>query len=104
MTGGSSGIGQGITYYLTKSGVKVLTDDLQPPTSLIDGPIYQECDVASWSSQLALFKRAEMESRRIDIVIPNAGFGDRGDFFDHKDVNGDPVEPEFSCLKVTLIR
>jgi NAD(P)-dependent dehydrogenase (short-subunit alcohol dehydrogenase family) len=37
------------------------------------------------------------------IVVPNAGFGDRGDYFDHKDDNGDPIKPEFSCLKVTLV-
>lgn len=50
-----------------------------------------------------MFKRAEKEFGRIDIVVPNAGFGDRGDYFDHKDDNGDPLKPEFNCLKVTLI-
>lgn len=40
---------------------------------------------------------------RIDIVIPNAGFGDRGDYFDHLTPDGDPLKPEFDCLKVTLI-
>ena len=103
MTGGSSGIGQGIVHYLTECGVRVLIGDLQKPTEPIDGPIFQECDAGSWSSQLALFQRAEKEFSRIDIVVPNAGFGDRGDFFDHKHENGDPVEPDFACLKVTLI-
>ncbi|KAK5939949.1 hypothetical protein PMZ80_007367 [Knufia obscura] len=103
VTGGSSGIGQGIVHYLTKSGVKCLIGDVQPPTEPIDGPIYQKCDAGSWSSLLALFRRAEKDFGRIDIVVPNAGFGDRGDFFDHKHDNGDPVEPDFACLKVTLL-
>ena len=64
---------------------------------------------------------------RIDIVCPNAGIGDPGDFFDKVDANGDAIEvglsasrqrgmlpvrlttmlspsqPEFKCLKITLI-
>ena len=103
MTGGSSGIGQGIVHYLTKAGVKVLIGDLQEPTEPIDGPLFQKTDAGSWEGLLALFKRAEKEFGRIDIVVPNAGFGDRGDYFDHKDDDGDPIKPEFSCLKVTLI-
>ena len=103
VTGGSSGIGQGIVHYLTKAGVKVLIGDLREPSEPIDGPIFQKCDAGSWQSQLELFKRAEKEFGRIDIVVPNAGFGDRGDYYFKSDDNGDPVEPEFACLKVTLI-
>jgi NAD(P)-dependent dehydrogenase (short-subunit alcohol dehydrogenase family) len=103
VTGGSSGIGQGIVHYLTHAGAKVLIGDLQEPTEPIDGPIFQRTDAGDWDSLLTLFKRAEQEFGRIDIVVPNAGFGDRGDYFDHKDDNGDPVKPEFTCLKVTLI-
>jgi NAD(P)-dependent dehydrogenase (short-subunit alcohol dehydrogenase family) len=103
VTGGSSGIGQGIVHYLTKAGVKVLIGDLQEPTEPIDGPIFHKTDAGSWDDLLALFKKAEELFGRIDIVVPNAGFGDRGDYFDHKDDNGDPIKPEFSCLKVTLI-
>lgn len=100
MTGGSSGIGQGIVHYLTRCGVKVLIGDLKEPSEPIDGPIFQQCDAGSWHSQLELFKRAEKEFGRIDIVVPNAGFGDRGDFFNKVNEDGDPVEPEFACLKV----
>ncbi|KAK3681987.1 hypothetical protein LTR37_020690 [Vermiconidia calcicola] len=103
VTGGSSGIGQGIVHYLTKSGCRVLIGDLQEPTEPIDGLLFQKTDAGDWDDLLALFKRAESEFSRIDIVIPNAGFGDRGDYFDHKDGSGDPIKPEFSCLKVTLI-
>lgn len=35
--------------------------------------------------------------------MTNAGFGDRGEFFDHQHEGGDPVKPEFSCRQVTLI-
>jgi NAD(P)-dependent dehydrogenase (short-subunit alcohol dehydrogenase family) len=103
VTGGSSGIGQGIVHYLTKAGVKVLIGDVQPPTEPIDGPIYEKCDAGSWDSLLSLFKLAVQKFGRIDIVVPNAGFGDRGDYFDHVNDQGDPIKPEFDCLKVTLI-
>ena len=103
VTGGSSGIGQGIVHYLTRAGVRVLIGHLQEPTEPIDGPLFQKTDAGNWDDLLALFKRAETEFGRIDVVVPNAGFGDRGDYFDHKDDNGDPIKPEFSCLKVTLI-
>ena len=103
VTGGSSGIGQGIVHYLTKAGAKVLIGDVQEPTDSINGPMFQKTDAGSWDDLLALFKRAEKEFGRIDIVVPNAGFGDRGDYFDHKDDNGDPIKPEFACLNVTLI-
>lgn len=95
--------GAGIVHYLTKAGCRVLIGDLKRPSEPIDGPIYQETDAGDWDSLLNLFKRAEKEFGRIDIVIPNAGFGDRGDFFDHKLPNGDPAKPEFECMKVTLI-
>ncbi|KPI35115.1 5'-hydroxyaverantin dehydrogenase [Cyphellophora attinorum] len=105
VTGGSSGIGQGIVHYLTGAGCRVLIGDLQPPTSPIEGPIYHKTDAGDWDSLLALFKKAEsiFPNGRIDIVVPNAGFGDRGDFFDHKHPNGDPIKPEFNCMKVTLV-
>lgn len=103
MTGGSSGIGQGIVHYLVRAGAKVLIGDLQPPTEPIDGPVYPKTDAGDCDELLALFKKGEELFGRIDIVVPNAGFGDRGDYFDHKDAKGDPIKPEFSCLKVTLI-
>jgi NAD(P)-dependent dehydrogenase (short-subunit alcohol dehydrogenase family) len=103
VTGGSSGIGQGIVHYLTKRGVKVLIGDLQPPTETIDGPVFHKTDASDWGELLALFKRAVELFGRIDIVVPNAGIGDRGDFHDLTDANGDPVKPEFACLKLTLV-
>jgi NAD(P)-dependent dehydrogenase (short-subunit alcohol dehydrogenase family) len=103
VTGGSSGIGQGIVHYLTKAGVKVLVGDLQPPTEPIDGPVFQKTDAGSWEELLALFKRGIELFGRIDIVVPNAGFGDRGDYYEKNDENGDPIKPEFACLNVTLV-
>jgi hypothetical protein len=66
VTGGSSGIGQGIVHYLTKAGVKVLIGDVQPPTEPIDGPIYEKCDAGDWDSLLALFKLGVKTFGRID--------------------------------------
>ena len=103
MTGGSSGIGQGIVHYLTNPGAQVLIGDVQEPTEPFDSPLFQKTDAGSWGELLTLFKRAEKEFGRIDLVVPNAGFGDRGDYYFHEEENGDPVIPEFSCLRVTLI-
>lgn len=76
---------------------------MQPPTEPIPGPIYSKCDAGDWDSLLALFKLGIKTFGRIDIVVPNAGFGDRGDYFDNLTPDGDPLKPEFACLKVTLI-
>ncbi|KAH0845893.1 putative oxidoreductase,short chain dehydrogenase [Fonsecaea pedrosoi] len=111
VTGGSSGQfivdmvqrGIGIVHYLIKCGVKVLIGDVQPPTQPIDGPVYQKTDAGSWDDLLALFKKAQQLFGRIDIVVPNAGFGDRGSYNFKQDANGDPIKPEFDCLRVTLI-
>jgi len=103
VTGGSSGIGLGIVQKLTQHGVKVLVGDVQDLTEPVEGLLFQHTDASNWDDLLALFKRGMQEFGRIDIVIPNAGIGDRGDYFDVVDANGDPVKPGFECLKLTLI-
>ncbi|KIX97123.1 uncharacterized protein Z520_07237 [Fonsecaea multimorphosa CBS 102226] len=103
VTGGSSGIGLSIVQKLAASGVKILVGDVQPLREAVDGVQYMKTDTSRWEDLLALFKRAVQEWGRIDIVIPNAGIGDKGDFFDVVDEQGDPVKPAFDCLRVTLI-
>jgi NAD(P)-dependent dehydrogenase (short-subunit alcohol dehydrogenase family) len=93
----------GIVHYLTKAGCKVLIADLQEPTEPINGPVFQKTDAGSWDELLAAFKKANELFGRIDIVVPNAGFGDRGDWYFREDEHGDPIKPEFDCMKVTLI-
>jgi NAD(P)-dependent dehydrogenase (short-subunit alcohol dehydrogenase family) len=56
----------------------VLNGDIQPPTELVEGAIFQRTDASSWRELLALFKRGVQEFGTIDIVVPNAGVGDRG--------------------------
>ncbi len=65
--------------------------------------MFRKTDASSWDDLLALFKHAVAEFGRIDIVIPNAGIGDRGDYYDTTGSNGDPVKPDFHCLKLTLV-
>jgi NAD(P)-dependent dehydrogenase (short-subunit alcohol dehydrogenase family) len=101
VTGGSSGIGQGVVEYFTKRGVKVLNGDIREPSSIPDGAFYQRTDVAEWDDLLALFKKAIELFGRIDIVVPNAGIVDSD--VTHIDSEGEPVKPEFAALKVNLI-
>ncbi|KIW90286.1 uncharacterized protein Z519_08930 [Cladophialophora bantiana CBS 173.52] len=103
VTGGSSGIGLSIVQKLAASGVRVLVGDVQPLREAVEGVLYMQTDTSRWEDLLSLFKRAVKEWSRIDIVIPNAGIGDKGDFFDKVDESGDPVKPKFDCLSVTLI-
>ncbi|KIW77768.1 hypothetical protein Z517_07601 [Fonsecaea pedrosoi CBS 271.37] len=103
VTGGSSGIGLSIVQKLVASGVKVLVGDVQPLREAVAGVGFMQTDTSRWEDLLVLFKRAVSDWGRIDIVIPNAGIGDKGDFFDTVDEHGDPVKPGFECLHVTLI-
>ncbi|EUC38368.1 hypothetical protein COCCADRAFT_913 [Bipolaris zeicola 26-R-13] len=103
VTGGSFGIGLGIVQYLTKCGVRVLNGDIKDPSEEVKGVLFQKTDAVSWEDQLALFKKGVELFGRIDIVVPNAGFRDRGDYLDYKDSIGNLLKPEFACLKVTLI-
>ena len=40
--------------------------------------ISAKCDVTSWADQLALFQLAVTTFGDVDIVIPNAGIGEKG--------------------------
>lgn len=101
VTGGSSGIGQGVVEHFAKHGAKVLNGDLQEPKNRPDGTFYQRTDASDWNDLLALFKKAIELFGRVDIVVPNAGIVDND--FKHVDDHGEPVKPEFAALKVNLI-
>lgn len=101
MTGGSSGIGQGVAEYLSNHGAKVLNGDIREPSTTLDGVYYQKTDASEWDDLLALFKKALELFGRIDIVVPNAGIVDSD--FTHIDSEGEPVKPDFAALKINLI-
>jgi NAD(P)-dependent dehydrogenase (short-subunit alcohol dehydrogenase family) len=101
VTGGSSGIGEGVVQYLSSHGVKVLSGDIQPPKTPVDGVSYEKTDASDWDDVLALFNKAKELFGRIDIVVPNAGIVDMD--FTHEDSAGEPIKPEFAALKVNLI-
>ena len=63
-----------------------------------------KCDVTSWSDQLAAFKKAlEISpSKRIDIVVANAGIGGN-DSVAMNDISKDePDEPKLATLDINI--
>lgn len=64
------------------------------------------CDVASYSAQAELFKTVWKRWSRIDILVANAGFVDRGSVYDFagrsRSVDELPEEPDLSCTDTNV--
>ncbi|KAH7127342.1 putative short-chain dehydrogenase [Dactylonectria macrodidyma] len=109
ITGGSFGIGAAIVDQLLDRGAIIVNGDVHPPpgTAHTDSKNYeyQETDIASWNSQLALFKHVMKNHGRIDIVFANAGIDESEHAFvmTEAEKNGDPVQPQWSTAKVNII-
>lgn len=92
VTGASSGIGTDIARELAKRGYSLLltarrNDRLQALAEELRNAhrIEIECvplDMALAESPLQLFERATARSRRIQVLVNNAGFGDQTQFID----------------------
>ncbi|RMZ89588.1 hypothetical protein DV736_g3201, partial [Chaetothyriales sp. CBS 134916] len=110
VTGGASGIGEAYVKHLTKAGAFVVFGDVndqggQRVESEVGGSTasqFVHADVTVWEDQLALFKHALSKSptRRIDIVIANAGVSGFDDVF-HS--NPDAEDPDPSSLQIAKI-
>lgn len=104
VTGGSSGIGLATVDLLLSLGATVINGDIQPPPSKPAGDyIYVRTDVSKWADLVALFQHTKIAHGRVDHVFCNAGLGPRADYLSlDLDANGDPVEPSYALMGVSL--
>ena len=106
VTGGASGIGQGICATLAREGADVLVADLQDATETIKAvellgrrAVYVATDVTNRDKVEAMVRTAVQEFGRIDILVNNAGIAIFKPFFEtteadwnrQMDINGKGV-------------
>ena len=97
-----------VKHLLEKSEWRVVVADVRADSwnavkSSIDPEraIFVQTDVASWDSQLALFKKAyEWSEGRIDFFAANAGIADKDSFYQAADLDQDPQKPNLVCVDV----
>ncbi|MCZ7530181.1 MAG: glucose 1-dehydrogenase [Acidimicrobiia bacterium] len=89
VTGGASGIGEGIARRLVADGARVVIGDISDDEgeavadSLDEDALYRHCDVTSDDEVAALVQGAAKDFGRLDIMINNAGaIGARGSILD----------------------
>src|SRR5271167_2094420 len=73
VTGAARGIGDAIAERLLADGARVFSLDKAAPTEPRDGVVYLEADVTDPASVTAAFTAIDGASRRLDILINNAG-------------------------------
>ncbi|TEB30369.1 NAD(P)-binding protein [Coprinellus micaceus] len=112
ITGGANGIGKEAALRFAKHGAKIVIGDLDEIAgrkTVVDieaaggSAAFIKCNVVQWDDLVALFELGVSKYGTVDIVIPNAGIGDKGTFevvkFDEK---GKPVKPRTITLDVNL--
>jgi NAD(P)-dependent dehydrogenase (short-subunit alcohol dehydrogenase family) len=89
ITGGASGIGLAVAHALNQRGMRVIIADinlaaaqeavekLQQTAAKGQDHLAVKVDVSSWESQVAAFEEAIEASHRLDLVIVNAGVGEK---------------------------
>ncbi|KAA8910032.1 hypothetical protein FN846DRAFT_775692 [Sphaerosporella brunnea] len=116
ITGGASGLGEGMVRRFAKAGANVIVADLagSKGEALVEelrketenwNHHFIPCDVTSWAQQCALFTRALAlsPSKRLHSVIANAGVGEVGDFLKPSPASDrQPPEPDLTTLDVNL--
>lgn len=114
ITGGASGIGLAVAQALSERKMRIVIADInlsaaqeavkQLSTTALAGEehLAVEVDVSSWDSQLAAFEKAVAMFKAIDVVIVNAGVGEKA--FVHNDGGKGQgfVKPDLRILDVDL--
>ncbi|GAM37647.1 short-chain dehydrogenase [Talaromyces pinophilus] len=122
VTGGASGIGLGITRYLStqqhptltpahiaifdinaETGLAILSSLQAENKSTRSATIsFHQCDVSSWESQAAAFKEVVQQQGRVDYVVANAGITEKGDLLAKEAETEEPSKPVLATLDVNL--
>jgi len=114
VTGGASGIGLAVAHALNQRGMRVIIADInltaaQEATSKLQQTatngqdhLAVEVDVSSWESQVAAFEKAIKAVQRLDIVIVNAGVGEKVFVPNDGGKGQDFVKPNLRILEVDL--
>ncbi|EIN12897.1 NAD(P)-binding protein [Punctularia strigosozonata HHB-11173 SS5] len=115
ITGAASGIGRAAATQFAKLGAKIVIGDIdlagaQETASRIKSAggqaVVKGCDVSSWEDQTALFELAISTYGAVDIVIPNAGVIEMGQYFVTSMSSGPdprPLKPNLKTLEINLI-
>ncbi len=89
VTGGASGIGEGMARRFVAEGARVVIGDINEEAgravaaSLGDSAVFRHCDVTSEDDVAAIVQSAPEEFGRLDIMVNNAGaLGARGSITD----------------------
>ena len=117
ITGGAGGFGAGFLKKWANAGATVIIGDVnaQKGEQLIEETRkesgnhnlhFLSCNVADWQSQVSFFQKAVTLSPHggIDVVVANAGIGDKNPIFDNpRGLDGpEPPEPEFPVMDVNV--
>ena len=115
ITGGASGIGLAVAQALNQRGVRIVVADinlsaaqeavreLQKTTASDEQQhLAVGVDVSSWESQLAAFETAIEAVKRLDIVIVNAGVGEKTFVPNDSGKSRGFVKPNLNILEVDL--
>jgi NAD(P)-dependent dehydrogenase (short-subunit alcohol dehydrogenase family) len=113
ITGGAAGIGLAVAQALNQRGMRIIVADinlsaaqeavrqLQETSATNEEHLAVEVDVSSWESQVAAFEKALEAAKRLDVVIVNAGVGEKA-FVPNGGAGQGFVKPNLNILEVDL--
>ncbi|GLB37816.1 putative enoyl-(Acyl carrier protein) reductase [Lyophyllum shimeji] len=111
ITGAANGIGRETALQLASHGAKVVIGDLdvagaEKTVRDIENAggtaVSMKCNVTVWDDQVAMFELALSKFGAVDVVVPNAGVSELGQFTKVTFKDGKPVKPDTRTLDVNL--
>jgi len=114
ITGGAAGIGLAVAQALDQRGMRIIVADinlsaaqeavkkLQETSASGEQHLAVEVDVSSWESQVAAFEKAIEAVKRLDIVIVNAGIGEKAFVPNDGGKGSGFIKPNLNILEVDL--